>query len=409
MLLRTRYRALMLLAAFAFLSPAQAATPESLLRAVADAPMLNAARKRVDAARSRTDAAGRWADPEFEAMASRANRPERRDMYEATLMQPLPKRGERAADRDRARAVVQMAEAEYAISAGEIAAEIAAALAEADAAEARAKVLEAQAARLDAVLRNIEARLATATSARFADRLAVQTRLAAMRLEIDEERRRAADAREEVRGRLGLAAAATLPEFWAPAVAEIDAAEAAELDASAARKAEAEAMVKMARASARPMTAVGLRLERERSAMGDGTALGFAFSTELPFRSRRYARAEVKAAEAEREAAEAESTGARYRIASAISRVERAERLAESARRVATDTRARLEAQYDALARAAGAGAAGGESVVLMTVEILEQTTATELSLIDAEAAERTARAELWRYLPAHRFLPSNL
>ncbi|HYD82699.1 MAG TPA: hypothetical protein VEA63_01575, partial [Opitutus sp.] len=195
------------------------------------------------------------------------------------------------------------------------------------------------------------------------------------------------------------------PDFAAPTVEEIDPADAAALSLAAARVSEAEAMGKMARSSGRPMTGVGLRFESERSGMGNAEALGVVFSSEIPFRSRRYARAEALAAEAEREAAEAEGRGARYRIASAVSRVERAERLAERARSVARETRARLDAQYEALVRAAGTGSASGESTVLMAVEILEQVTDTELKVIDADVAARVARAELWRYVPVHRFL----
>jgi hypothetical protein len=166
-------------------------------------------------------------------------------------------------------------------------------------------------------------------------------------------------------------------------------------------------MAKMARASGRPMTSVGLRFERERGNMGNEDIVGIAFMSEIPWRSRGYARAELRAAESEREAAKAEGHGARFRITSALTRVERAERLAETARRLATETTSRLEAQYDALIRAAGAGsAAAGESTVLMAVEIFEQVSVTELKVIEAETAARMARAELWRYAPASRFIP---
>jgi hypothetical protein len=139
--------------------------------------------------------------------------------------------------------------------------------------------------------------------------------------------------------------------------------------------------------------------------MGNEDRIGVAFSSEIPWRSRGYARAELRAAESERAAAHAEGNSARFRITSALSRVERAERLAETARRLARETTARLDAQYDALVRAAGAGsAAGGESTVLMAVEIFEQASATELKLIEAETAARIARAELWRYAPIRLF-----
>ena len=386
---------------------AQSAGAAPLLQAVSNAPVLEAARKRIDAARSRTDAAGRLADPEVEAMVSRVNR-ESREMYEVTVMQPLPKRGERDADRARARAVISLSEAEYALTAGELSAEIAAALAEAKGAEARVKVWEAQLARLDSVLKSIEARLATATTARFADRLAVQTRIATMQLTIEEQRRAALDALAEARGRLGLQPDATLPAFAAPTVQEITPADAPALSMASARVAEADASARMARASGKPSTAVGLRLERESGRMGNESIVGLAFSSDIPFRSRRYSRAEIKAADAERAAAQADGNAARYRIISALSRVERAERLAETARRLAAETRARLDAQYDALVRAAGAGSGTSESTVLLVVEILEKAAETELKVIDADTSARAARAELWRYLPTSRFLSPN-
>jgi outer membrane protein TolC len=279
------------------------------------------------------------------------------------------------------------------------------ALAEADGASARAKLIEFQLGRLDSVLNSIESRLAAAGNTRLADRLTVQTRIAAMQLEIEEERQTAANALADVRGRLGLPAEAALPAFAAPTVGEINAAQSPALTLAAARVAEADAMAKMARASANPGTAVGVRFERDRGIMGNEDTVGIAFSSEIPFRSRLYARADVRAAEAERSAAQANGESARHRIASALSRVDRAERIAETARRLASETRTRLDTQYDALVRAAGAGSATMESPVLMTVEILEKSTEADLKVVQADTAARTARAELWRYVPTSRFI----
>ncbi len=397
-----------LLAVLPGVTAAQDGDPADLLLAVNGAPALEAARQRIDAARSRIAAAGRLADPEAEGMFSRGTG--NRDMWELNVKQPLPKRGERAADRDRARAAVTIAEAEYALMAGELAADVATALAEAEGAQARAKVLETQRARFDSVLQSIEARLATATTTRFADRLTIQTRVARMQLEIEEAGKSALDALADSRGRLGLQPDAALPRFATPGAAEINYRDSPLAEAAEARVAEADAAAQMARVSAKPSTAVGLRLERERGNMGNENRVGVAFSSEIPWRSRTYAKAELRAAESERNAANAEGSGVRFRIASALSRVERAERLAASARRLTDDTRARLDAQYDALVRAAGAGtASGGESTVLMTVEIFEQGTAAELKVIEAETAARIARAELWRYAATSRLIPTKL
>lgn len=377
-----------------------------LLRAVTEAPALNAAARRTAAARERIESSGRLADLQLEGMGSRMVGPmdERATMWEINVRQPLPKRGERAAERDRARAAVLMSEADYALMAGEMAADTAMALAEAQGAEARILLLEGQISRLDAVLRSVEARLAS-TGGRIADRLTVQSRIAAMQLMIEEERRMAADALAEARGRLGLGPNAPLPAFAAPAVAEINPDEAAIVLFAAARTTEANAMIKMAQASANPMTSVGVRFEQERRAMGNDNTVGIALMTDLPFRSRRYARADTRAAEAERSASETDATAARYRITAALTRVDRAERLAATARRLSSETLSRLNAEFDAMLSSASVGSGVmGESTVLQTVELLEMSTDTELQVIRSDTAVRTARAELWRYLPADRF-----
>jgi len=384
------------------------AAQSALLSVVAQSPALAAASSRALAARERADSAGRFADPEVEGMTSRMDGPmgDSSTMYELNVRQPLPKRGEREADRDRARAGVSMADADYASMMGEMAADTAMAIAEAESAEARIRLLETQLTRLDAVLRSVEVRLAGGTG-RLADRLTVQSRVASMQLMIEQDRRMSEDALAEADGRLGLRPETALPGYAAPTADDITIHDAAALRVATARAEEADAMAKMARASGHAMTAVGLRLERERTPMGDEDTIGVAFMSEIPWRSRRYARAEVRAAQAERSAAEAEASAARYRIASAVTRVQRAERLAETARRLSAETLGRVNAEYESMIRSAGVASAG-ESAVLQTVELLEKVTETELQVIQADLAARTARAELWRYLPISRF-PNSL
>ena len=383
--------------------PAPTATTSApapaLLDAVTRAPSLQAARARAEAARARTDSAGRLPDPTLEGMYSRVTTPgEQFPMWEVTLRQSLPKAGERAADRARADAAVSMAEADYAVMAGEMAADLAMAVTEADAARARAEALNRQLARTEQLLSSLDARLATGAS-RLPERLALQTRLASLRLMIEQETRMADDARSEAHGRLALPPDAPLPAFDAPSSASIDPDTAPLLQLSAARVAEARAMVAMARASARPMTSVGLRFEREEMRMGSVDTVGIAFMTDLPFRSRGYARAEQRAARSEESAARSDAESARHRIAAALTRVARAERLADSTRRLAADTAGRLDAEYDALARS-------NETSFLMALDILDRLTDTQLQIIDAEASARAARAELWRYAPASTFTP---
>ncbi len=392
---------------------AVAATPVPLLEAVARAPQLQAARQRIDAAHARTGAAGRLADVEVEAMSSRVNADtmgENRDMWELNVRQPLPKRGERAADRARALAVVGLTEADYASAAGELAAEVAISLAEAAGADARAQLIEAQLTRLGAVLQTLQTRLAAGASTRLADRLTIQSRVASLQLQLAQAQRASEDSRSAARGQLGLAPDAPLPAFAAPEVREIDPADSATLALATARIAEANAMGKMARASANPMTSVGLRFERERGGMGNQDTIGVAFSSEIPWRSRRYARADVRAAEADRAAAQADATAARHRISSTLARVERAERVADTARRLAGETQVRLSAEHESLTRATSVGVGtgpgmGGDSIVLHAVDILDKSTETQLQIIEAETAARTVRADLWRYVSAPRLL----
>lgn len=384
---------------------ASEAASADLLRAVAEAPALTAASRRATAARERLGAAGRLRDPEVEGMASRMNGPmgERGTMYELNVRQPLPRKGERAADRERAQAGIALADADFALLAGEIAAETTLALAEADGAQQRIRVLETQLGRLDAALRSLEVRLAAGGTVRLADRLTLQTRSAALQLLIEEDRRLLEDALAAARGRLGLPPAAPLPAYHAPTATQIVPAAAAAIQQAAARADEAAAMARVARASGQPMTAVGLRLERERTGMGDENTVGIAFMSEIPWRSRGYARAEVRAAEAERAAAQSDASALRFRIATALARVERAARLADTARRLAAETRARLEAQYDSLLRSAGVGSTPGESTVLQAVDILEQVSTSELQVIRADTDLRAAQAELWRYAPVEQ------
>ena len=378
----------------------------ALAVAVARAPALHAAHARAEAARARAGAAGRLPDPEIEGVFSRAREPRGEDfpIWEINLRQPLPKAGARAADRDRAAAVVSLAEADYAVMAGEMSADVAMSLAEADAARARTGLFARQIERTERVLAALDARLASG-SGRVADQLALKTRIASLRLIMEQDSRLADDALAEARGRLGLAPDAALPPFSAPSAAEIDPDNLPALRIAAAKAAEARAMARMARASARPMTSVGLRFEREEQSMGAMDTIGVSFMTEIPFRSRGYSRAEEQAARAEETAARMEAETSRHRARAAISRAERAGRLAEVSRSLADETAARLDAEYDSLLNAASASAGMGADVsILMVLEILERQTDTRLQIIEAEATERAARAQLWSHAPAALF-----
>ncbi len=376
-----------------------------LITTVIQAPTLQSARSRAEAARARTDSAARFADPTLEIMYGRVNDGmQKYPMWEATLNQPLPKAGERAADRERAAAAVKMAEADYALMAGEMAADTAMALAEAVTARERMAVLSTQITRTERVLAAIDARL-SAGSGRIAERLALQSNIAAMQLMVAKDERMAEDALADARARLGLPADTPLPSLATPEPASLDENQSPARLIAAAKAAESVAMARMARASARPMTSVGLRFNREEQSMANMDTVSVAFMTELPFRSRRYARADQSAARADEAAAHAEAASAGYRLAAVINRVERADRLAATTRRLANETSRRLDAEYESFIRTAGtADGMIGESAVLMINDILERHTSTQLQVIEADGAVRIARAELWRYAPASSF-----
>jgi outer membrane protein TolC len=382
-----------------------AGTPSpSLLSAVLRAPSVQALRVKVDAAKARLGSAGRLPDPTLEAMGSRKRMPmENRSMFDFTLQQPLPKAGERAADQDRVRATVEMAEADFAMMAGEMAMDVSMSVAMSEAARQRADLLGKQITRTEQVLATIDARLASGQG-RVTDRLALQSQLASMRLMVEKERQMAADAASEARSRLGVAQEVALPEFSAPLAAGLSADAAASSLAAMARVHEASAMARMARASAKPMTSVGLRFSRETTDMGNENTVGLAFMTELPFRGRRYARADERAAERDASASRIDADAVRHRVAAAVSRTERAQRFALSALQSSEETRARLDAEYDTILRSAGVGGMGGESTVLMLIMIVEKQTDLLIRVVDAEAAAKTAAAELWRYAPASAF-----
>lgn len=378
----------------------------SFLMVLGKSPVLVAAQQRSVAAKERLGSAGRLADVQVEGMASRMVGPDdmRAQMWELSVSQPLPRKGERAADRQRAKAALQMSLADYALMSGELAADVSMVLAEAEGAEARIRLLKAQLERLRVVLRSLEVRLAAGSDARLAEHLTVQTRMASMQLMIEEEARMAADALSEARGRLGLDPTSPLPAFVAPLSSEILPSDSAAVRLGEARSAEADAMLSMARASSRPMSSLGVRYERERNAMGDNDTLGLAFMSELPWRSQRYARQDIRAAQAERAAAFSEKTAAAYRISSVLNRVERAQAFAQSSRRLSSETRARVDAEYEALLRSASVGSSMSQSAILELVELLEKATETELRALRAETSAQVARAELWRHAPVSNF-----
>ncbi|MFZ9838743.1 MAG: TolC family protein [Opitutaceae bacterium] len=398
--------ALALLLALA--GPARAMPGTDLGAALAAAPGLAAARHRLDAAQIRAGARGRLADLELEAMGSSIRDPGvggRREAYELTVRQSLPRPGERASDRVLGATATRLAEAELALAAADLAATVSGLLADATAARERAAVNLGLITRLESALAGLEARLTAGGNPGLVERLGLQSRRTALRLAVAEDERAAADAEAEARARLGLAPDAPLPAFAAPDPASILPAETAAAALARARAEDAEAAARFARVSTAPATAVGLRMERERMGSGFLHAVGLVLSTDLPTRRSAAARAEARAATAERQAAQSDEDASRRLARADLEHVARAAAFAEKARRLAAEITGRLEAEHEAVNRAFAAARPGQDSAVLHALDILDRTTGARLQVIAAETALRVRQAALWRHAPPAQLL----
>ena len=378
---------------------------DGLALAVANAPQLQAARLRVDAARLRVESAGRFPNPEVEGMGSRLEMTdETRRMWEVNFRQPLPMAGVRQADRERVRALADMAEAEFGMTAGEVAEEAAMALAEAAAAQERAALMSEQLERMKQVVATLEARLAGGNG-RLSEILVFQSKIASMRLEVEKEKLMIADAESDLRARLGLAPGDPLPGYQAPEPGDIAVETSPRRLMASARVREAVSMARMARADRRPMTAVGLRYEVEETMEGNDETIGLAFMTELPWNNRGAVRAEERAARTDQAAGESEEKAVSFQVGDALARVRRAENLEEAARDMVRQNLSRLDSELDALVSNAGAAdGMAGDSAVLMAVMIFDRRIQARMQEIDARMAVRTARAGLWMHVPPETF-----
>ncbi len=376
-----------------------------LARLVAAAPVVEAARLRSEAAREKQGSVGRLPDPNVEAMGAQKSTPtDDNPMWGLALQQPLPRAGERTAARNRAIAEAEMAEAEWAIMACDLAADIAMRLAEAEAALQRHALLAAQVAKAEQARAAFQTRVSIG-QARTAERLALDMRIADMHLMMEKELQMADDAEQAARAALALPAEAALPVFAAPTRADLALDLAPAMQLAAAMERESAAMAAMARAEARPMTAVGIRFDREEMEDGNEDTVAVTFMSDLPWQARRVSRADLRAAQAGVEASRITRSSVSNELTALRSRVDRAQDFAASTQKWAADNMARLEAEYASLvSNASTAGEMGGESSALMVLEILERSTDLLRQQVDAEAAERTAQAELWRFVAPSTF-----
>lgn len=372
------------------------AAQTAFLRSLAQSPAVQAAQERILASRRAAGAAGRLPDPMLTAgYARKSTSMERWPMYDAMLEQPLPRWGERDAMRAKASAETAMSEAELQDALGETAAEVAAMLAEADAARAKLALVEGQIARATSLQATIAARVAAGTAA-IAEQLGVKSRLAALTVERDTMQRMVTDAEQEVRGRLGMPPTALLPPFTAPDRATVTLERVPGVLAAQAKTADADAMFREARASRYPETSIGLRYEREQQPGDPMDTVGLQFSVSLPVWQGASNDLE-EAAYARRRAARREAAGWQFRAQSLLGRAERAATVATTARTAAQETKARLDAEYDAMIRAA---ATQNGANLISVLDVLDRLSEAERMVIDAEAAARQANASLWRLAP---------
>lgn len=380
-------------------APATQATPAdkaAFLRSLALSPAVQAAQERILASRRAAGAAGRLPDPMLTAgYARKSTSMERWPMYDAMLEQPLPRWGERDAMRAKASAETAMSEAELQEALGETAAEVAAMLADADAARATLTLVEGQISRAISLQSTISARVAAGTAA-IAEQLAVKSRLAALTVERDTMQRMVTDAEQEVRGRLGMLPTAPLPPFTAPERTTLKLDRVPGVLAAHAKIADAESMFSEAHASRYPETSVGVRYEREQQPGEPMDTIGLQFSVSLPVWQNASNDLE-EAALARRRAAHREATGWQFRAQTLLGRAERAETVATTARTAAQETKARLDAEYDAMIRTA---ATQNGSSLISVLDVLDRLSDAERMVIDAEAAARQANASLWRLAP---------
>ncbi len=374
---------------------------EAFLTALAHAPMVAAARARLSAARHDGAAAGVLPDPRLglgvglETMRSGGSSP----MYGALLEQPLPRWGERDAQRMTATSQIRLAEAELAEALGDQAAVLATALAEARAWRATIELRHASEKRIQVLKDVLHGQLASG-AAPLGAALALDTRAQELTLQITEAERQVADAEAEARGRLAIAPTEPLPPVAFPHLASIDmGATPLALRALATRSA-AEADERGAESRGNPETSVGVGWDREQAGTTDqNDKFRLSFTMSLPVHRAAY-EATAEAARARARAASHEVDGSRWMARSLIERATRAQAQAARSRSAADAVSDRTRTEMDAITQQVGLAqpAAGGS--LIQAIDVLDRITAAQQQVIDAELTSALALADLWRLAP---------
>ena len=375
--------------------------------AVAKAPGVVAAQARMLAAQRGRGAAGVMPDPMVGVEVGR-ERPRMGDdmtMYGAMIEQPLPRWGERDAQRQMASASAQAAGADFYMLIGEHAASLAAAGIEAESASRSLVLVEAARQRAVALGEVVRSRIA-AGGAMYGESLAIDTRVQQFELQIADLRRRQADAESEMRGRLALAPEAPLPPVAVPDPANIQPSANPALIKAQAAQAEAKAGLGEAEARGRPESSLGLRWEREAvNTMDQSDTISLSYTMSLPVWRGAYDDG-VVAARQRGQAAGHEAHAAEWMARSQISRAQRASDQARRAEALAESIATRTASEYAAVMRQVGTGTAS----ISLALDLLDRITDAQLQAIEAVTASKLALAELWRLapptLPTHETSP---
>jgi outer membrane protein TolC len=365
--------------------------------ALARSPAVAAAALRVTAAGRAQEAAGVLPDPMVggDLGRERMRDGEQTTMYGAMIEQPLPRWGERDAQRLQAAAAAEQAAAAFAEAVGSQAQAVASGLAEWLAARDTEVLLRASRERVAAVRALVQVRIA-AGGALLGDQLALATKAQRLDLELADLERRQADALAMVRGRLGLPADAPVPPFAASDPATIRVEANPMTKTAAAMHLEAQAMVREAVARGNPETAVGLTWEREAAGTDDqADKVALSFRMSLPIHRSAYSAA-AESARARARAARHEASGSTWMARSQVGRAQRAIAQAEQAQRAADDIAARTRTEYDAVIQQVGSGSA----TVTQALDLLDMITESGMNAVMARLDSRMALAELWRLAP---------
>ena len=375
--------------------PTVVMTPVSLSEDLLDrAPAVAAAKLRLQAARERLRLSGVLPDPMVTVEYMRVP-VLGMDGIMVELEQPLPRWGERDAERATANATITMAVSEYAAVRGRTMSAVQTALIERRAA-IESVHLERDIAQRARVLAEVLIRSGVASGkSSVREPLALETRAAAAEVMAAQDERMAADAEGMANSTLGLTLGAVLPKISTPDPSGIDPLYAPEVLIAIAREFMAAGDERMARSRSRPMVAVIGRW-RQVGEEDDSSYEG-GLRVSVPLWSNAYAGG-ISAAESTRMAAHHDRSSALFEATEMLARVRRTRAQAALTKHWAEAAVIRLDSELDVLAAESAAGKAGA---TIMLFDRFDQLAEARRSIITAEADADRACASLWILAPA--------